>query len=791
MGDIKYTEEEKLKAAYTLNMCTVSVSQILDYNDVFVLEQEYDSILNNLNLEVICKDPALLRILQQILNVISFFRIQKIQREQNEKEYQQRIKNAIWHAIPSFSTVIATVGSNTTNLAMMGLNLATQIGSSYMNYRREKANALRDKEKVDVELEIAAIEQLHALQRELFTTSWLLADEYNYPEKWRLTEKQIEQYNSILMDTDDYRKYARLDAIKDNFEAYPPFWYNFAHTALYIASNIKSNSDDNVVKEKYLKSARASFIKFQEKSKYNILREDQLTASANLEYADLLFLDPNPDYANIHSLISDAEKKAGNANDVLQLCALAYLRANDPENASRLLYNLVNEGYNTTTNAKLLSHLYVNQYLSVKGNYAQVNTVKSQYNVLKTRVNPYYLFPMPTTSADEHESVLEAKYIDNQKELLKIMYCDTINAFANQNAMRFNAVLPAPFNNNIDPQDKYWSQSRKAKERRLKDVKNALTGKYADKYITTLRDCGFRYGYIDVLNNVFSGMEELSCFRNLINHDALIMLIKGQLEIAKAPLYNRQKKLDDGTFAFSDYQSLVTTCSFKVFTEDFFNKVKTDIVSFIDKESSLDNIEDLFSDLETFCDAHHLPSPDTYIPKNEELSTVVNEPQISHDKVFFEYDVLIDSGNSYDVVDLRNKMLDTINNLLSDLVIDPKRARVYARGDQEFNAYLNNGYLKVSDISIFELRQKSIAIIDDVTIFDKDLILTVDGVRLVQRNHVRDCIDFNDVKYNTAANNSKLTLGYTGDFSLKSVKLDVLNEIITKLGQCYTEANAK
>ena len=73
-------------------------------------------------------------------------------------------------------------------------------------------------------------------------------------------------------------------------------------------------------------------------------------------------------------------------------------------------------------------------------------------------------------------------------------------------------------------------------------------------------------------------MEELSCFRNLINHDALIMLIKGQLEIAKAPLYNRQKKLDDGTFAFSDYQSLVTTCSFKVFTEDFFNKVKTDIV---------------------------------------------------------------------------------------------------------------------------------------------------------------------------------------------------------------------
>lgn len=42
----------KIRTAYALNLCTVSVSQIIDYNDLIVLEQEYETILNNLNIEM-------------------------------------------------------------------------------------------------------------------------------------------------------------------------------------------------------------------------------------------------------------------------------------------------------------------------------------------------------------------------------------------------------------------------------------------------------------------------------------------------------------------------------------------------------------------------------------------------------------------------------------------------------------------------------------------------------------------------------------------------------------------
>ena len=80
------SEEEKLKAAYALNLCTVSVSQIIDYNDIFFLEQEYEAILNNLNLEEMPKDEALLRILKQRLDVITYFRIQEGEKKRTLKE---------------------------------------------------------------------------------------------------------------------------------------------------------------------------------------------------------------------------------------------------------------------------------------------------------------------------------------------------------------------------------------------------------------------------------------------------------------------------------------------------------------------------------------------------------------------------------------------------------------------------------------------------------------------------------------------------------------------------------
>ena len=68
-------------AAYVLNLCTVSVTQIIDYKDLNIMEQEYEMILNNLNLQNMLDDDALLDILKQILNTVTFFKIDQKERE--------------------------------------------------------------------------------------------------------------------------------------------------------------------------------------------------------------------------------------------------------------------------------------------------------------------------------------------------------------------------------------------------------------------------------------------------------------------------------------------------------------------------------------------------------------------------------------------------------------------------------------------------------------------------------------------------------------------------------------
>ena len=772
--ELKAIPPDKLKAAHALNMCTVSVSQIIDYNDVYILEQEYDAILNNLNLEEIPKDDALLKTLIEILNTITFFRIQEIKKNQLDKEYQQRVKNAIWSAVPNLSVVVSG------NPVAIAIALATQIGTGYMNYRKEKTYALSDKEKSEVELQITAIEQLNALRRELFTTAWRLADRYEFPDCLRLTEKQIKQYNTILLDQDEYRKYARLEAVQTKFFAYPPFWYHFAHTALYIAAS----TTDSDIKENYLQKARLHFERYQAINKFSLLREDQLSASADLEYVELLFLDSNPDYDKIRSIIDDAAEKAGNANDVLQLCALAYLRAGKTDSAAKLFKMLVNEEYNTITNAKILSRLYVSEYISPRDSNAKTDAY-SNYKILETRTDPLYLYPMPArVCSNNQEKLLEENFISRQKSLLKKAYRLSLDAFAKQNIIEFNAVLPAPFKA-PENREVYFGHTINAKEQRMREARAALSGKQAEDYIIRLSQRGFRYGYIDVLNNTVTGIEELPCFRNLSNHDELINVIKARLQNSKRALVGLQKKMDDGSFTFDDYQKLVNDRSYQYFTEDFFSKTKEGITAVIDAAPDLKAIEDLDFDLVKFCGNHNLPAPDEYIHTHKKSRQSSSTPSHS---VFFNYELIGElNGGNDNIEDLRTSMLESIRNNISDIILNPANVSVYLRGEKQFESYFGNDNLSVFEGSIYLLRQKAIAVVDDKTKRDYDLIFGVDGIRLVSKNIVRDCVRYSDIVYVNSENKAELKLGYPDVYSNKNVKVDVLKGIIddlNKLLQC-------
>lgn len=758
MGENTHEKQEQLRAAYALNMCTVSVSQIVDYNDEYILEQEYEAILNNLNLEQMPKDEALLNILVKLLNVITFFRIDKVKRTQIEKKYQRRMKNAIWSAVPNIGVIVA--GDPVT----IGLSLATQVGIGYMNYRREKANAIADKEDSEVELRITAMEQLNALRRELFTTAWRLADEYKFPDRYRLTEGQISQYNDILMDPDELRKYERLMAVQDKFEAYLPFWYFMGHSAKYISED-NLNGLEPAAREHYRNQAKAHFEKFDSLNSFNILREDALTASFALEYVDLLLLEENPDKEKIARLIKTAVDMAGNANDILELCAVSYLKVGQTSEAEKLLRILVNEDYNTATNAKLLSRIYVSEYL--KGSNPLART---EYGILATRVTPEWLFPMPERKEKNlilQDRKLQNKYLSDQRFDLQKEYRDAITQFIEKYIVLFNRIIPVPMDN---PSDDYFLNTEEALKKRHQDVYNALESDSKNEYRHTIRESGYRFRYVELINEMLNSLDGLRLFRNSNSKDYMIVLIKKNLALASGDLKAIQEKLNkDNAFTIMDYDKIQNSLSFQKLTKEFFGALKEDLMESIGNIDSLDELDDVELDIVQFCRTQGIEE------RNPKPKGQISKTDRDIDNDYISKDILGRNEHDESVRGvIFEKMLAAVKEGADSIVEDSSNVELIVRGDQKFDLYFKNVKLRGD-----AFKTKTLAIIDDHSRADSDLFITCDGVVPVRHNKVDGLRDFNKIEYQ----GKSLNLGWPEEYSNRAVNLGKLYSLLEKLGK--------
>lgn len=764
----KVTDPNVLRAVYALNMCTVSVSQIIDYNDVYILEQEYDAILNNLNLEKMPKAEALKNILIELLNTITFFRIQELRKESIEKKYQQQMKNAIWSAIPNMNMIVAG------NPVAIACSLATQVGIGYMNYRKEKNSILNAKEREELELRITAIEQFHALRRELFTTAWELAEEYDFDDKLRLTEKQIRQYNQILMDQDELRKYVRLEAIQDRFEAFPAFWYFFGHTACSIAANMELPLE-NWEREEYRRRAKEHFSYYEKLNTFNILREDQMTAACSLEYIDLLLLEENTNKSQIVSLLKTATEMAGNAFDVKQLCAMTYLKIGDTDNAAILLKQLVNEGYNTTTNAKLLSRIYVSQFL--EGNS---RTARYDYKMLLLMIGEdksNYIFPMPDKGIKD--CILQKWYLDKQKIILQEDYRRTINEFVRKYTVLFNAVIPAPYG--YDKKEDYYGCREEAFINRFRDIEKILKTESKDEFLYNLAHSDFRYKYIDLLNQVMETCDELELWKESEEHDLYTLSVRGKIVQMRHFLKNIQENINNARFNIEDYKSLQQKLSFKAFMETMIDGLKNTVMDAIDDMDSMEQVEKAECNLMMFCDKQGL------LIENNKKSEDSNKVQR-----YIEYDVLGSEGRDEKKRKERiEKMCNLVERAQKDLIIThTKEATILLRGSEKFHLYFKNDKLKTG-----ALKEKTIAIIDDDTKKDCDFVITESGVLLIKKNKEMDLHEYKNVKYNKSGKHGEMLVfkdsdGYIDKDEYINTNIDIarLYKLLKELEDISIEA---
>jgi len=694
---LKVYSPEMLRAAYALNLCTVSVSQMVQYNDEYILDQEYESILNNLNLHNMPSDDALLKILTEILNTATFFKIQKIKKQKIEKKYQQEINNAIWSAVPSFSIIMSP------DPGTIALALATQIGTGYMNYRRAKVEASDKMEDAELELEITAIEQLDALKRELFTTAWRLTETYNIDDELRLSEKQITRYNEILMDTNLIRRYERMDAIKDYFMAYPPFWFYFGDTA----SRIFKLDTEKFTEYKNKALDAFNYYWECEKNDLGLLRENQVAAACALEHAELLDANYSKDVKEIIELLKIACKYAPEEYDVLQICAVNYYKLGYIDEAADLLSRLVNEQYNEVLNAQLLSSIYVNMYL--KG----LPSAKNSYERLCMKTAPDYLLELPETM-DVKISDLENSFIDKQRLFLIDSYKQVLDLFVDKYIEKISRKwccfdLEKRYSNNY-----FYSEGaeEKTQETARLHKHKTLNSRYGDY----LAQADFLSQSFSDINDFYSGL--LSLY-GVNDEHRVYTLMREILKGSEKEFESINKKLnenhDEGRLSQEDLDFIVSLTSksfYQLIIEELNEQIERSVLAINNMEQISIAEQGLFE----FCINNDLNIDNSFAE--------LNSRQDQANPVFTLNMLLSNDVSSEMDIAICDAIIGVVKNNEANIIGGEEKKEFIYKGDAGFENYITKHNLYHKNRAI---ASRTTVIYHDKDISHQNYLLTTEG----------------------------------------------------------------
>ena len=327
------TLDNAFSTAVALNYCHMSLSKILLYNDRIVLDEEYNEIINNVNLANI-KDEEIINLLKDLMDTITKFKLQEGDKERFLKEYERRVEMAFYDSLSNISI------SGGGNPYVMAAQTLVSAWSAYANYRNNIYAYRRDLDKQLWQLEKESITELNQIRKSFLETYWRLMKRYKIPESWRLTENQINSFITYLKDTEPHRKMRQLERIKDKFEAYPPFWYYYGQTAQDLTQNQKA-----LQAYKKYGSINSGFF-----------REDNYYSSSLMN--EVILLNPDKNKLRIIDCLKNINKQSPQDWRKNLFSAMYYIRLNNYDDARTLLQKNIDNNNNIILNSLILAETY-------------------------------------------------------------------------------------------------------------------------------------------------------------------------------------------------------------------------------------------------------------------------------------------------------------------------------------------------------------------------------------------------------------------------------------------------
>lgn len=315
-------DQTQLQVLQSLNLIAVSLTHIMTYNDKVVLDQEYNTIINNLNLSNI-PDADIITLLQELMDLLTSSKIQDHERDyiltRFDKNVQTELNNRVRSRIFDTDLVLNPYAGI--------LRSVLYTGSFYFNYRSQMDTYAKEKEEGKWAIEAKTMQGLNSFYKKLLKYSWELMRRYKLPDEWRLNEKQLSDYTDILKEPDLDRRYRKLERIENSFRKFPPYWYYRGQAAQEIGKN---------------EEALECFNHFQQINQ-RILRKDPYAASVAMCKTMLKVEQSDPGM-----LKSDLDLILANSDDAdwgnILFAALQYGSMGDPDAAGKLILRNLDNG---------------------------------------------------------------------------------------------------------------------------------------------------------------------------------------------------------------------------------------------------------------------------------------------------------------------------------------------------------------------------------------------------------------------------------------------------------------
>ncbi len=234
--------KKSVSAAIIMNYLHSSMYAITKYNDRVVLDQQYEDIINNINIRKI-EDEEVVSLITHLMDTLSQFSLSDRERKFLRDEYEKNIENAL---IESFYRVSRNKKSanNSKNLVIdkilsmatgggisIAVSSAINYGNVYFDYRHRRNEYKRKLDKTIWSLDRRAVEGINEIRKDFFVSYWKIMNKYDIPDGWRITEKQLGVLYEATSEINAEKRYRKLKRMKKHFDMFPLYWVFMASSA--------------------------------------------------------------------------------------------------------------------------------------------------------------------------------------------------------------------------------------------------------------------------------------------------------------------------------------------------------------------------------------------------------------------------------------------------------------------------------------------------------------------------------------------------------------------------------